>query len=220
MPTRCPSCGAELAPAKEGDKDIRCPNVESCPAQLTERIINLASRKAFDIEHLGDQSAIALTNPEEDRPDSIDTYAPNITEIVVKPGEEPEPYEPVAGLELPPMQTPVLSSEAGLFSLTSADLKDVRVWREAPIIEIHETVGSNGKIKKVRKRVGGSGLWHQVPAFWTAPTAARKRKDADIDETAEYPQYVVPDDAVVIREEIKVSRGGASSVQPVYIRPA
>lgn len=113
MPTRCPSCGAELAPAKEGDKDIRCPNVESCPAQLTERIINLASRKAFDIEHLGDQSAIALTNPEEDRPDSIDTYAPNITEIVVKPGEEPEPYEPVAGLELPPMQTPVLSSEAG-----------------------------------------------------------------------------------------------------------
>ena len=73
---------------------------------------------------------------------------------MVKPGEEPEPYEPVAGLELPPMQTPVLSSEAGLFSLTSADLKDVRVWREAPIIEIHETVGSNGKIKKVRKRVG------------------------------------------------------------------
>ncbi len=139
---------------------------------------------------------------------------------MVKPGEEPEPYEPVAGLELPPMQTPVLSSEAGLFSLTSADLKDVRVWREAPIIEIHETVGSNGKIKKVRKRVGGSGLWHQVPAFWTAPTAARKRKEADIDETAEYPQYVVPDDAVVIREEIKVSRGGTSSVQPVYIRPA
>lgn len=59
-----------------------------------------------------------------------------------------------------------------------------------------------------------------MPAFWTAPTAARKRKEADIDETAEYPQYVVPDDAVVIREEIKVSRGGTSSVQPVYIRPA
>ena len=46
MPSQCPSCGAQLAPAKEGDKDIRCPNVESCPAQLTERIINLASRKA------------------------------------------------------------------------------------------------------------------------------------------------------------------------------
>ena len=104
MPDRCPSCGSKLAPAKEGDKDIRCPNVESCPAQLTERIINLASRKAFDIEHLGDQSAIALTNPEENRPDSPDTFAPNITEILVKPGEEPEPYEPVEGLRLPERQ--------------------------------------------------------------------------------------------------------------------
>ena len=219
MPSQCPSCGAQLAPAKEGDKDIRCPNVESCPAQLTERIINLASRKAFDIEHLGDQSAIALTNPEEDRPDSVATYAPDITEIVVAPGQEPEPYEPVEGLELPARQTPVLSSEAGLFSLTSSDLQDVRVWREAPIIEIHETVGKNGKPKKTRKRIGGSGLWHQVPAFWTTPTVARKRKD-EVNESAEYPGYDVPEDAMVVREETKVSRSGASGVQPVYIRPA
>ncbi len=48
------------------------------------------------------------------------------------------------------------------------------MWREAAIVEVHETVGANGKKKKVRKRVGGSGLWHQVPAFWTAPTAARQ----------------------------------------------
>ncbi len=219
MPMRCPSCGARLAPAKEGDKDIRCPNVESCPAQLTERIINLASRKAFDIEHLGDQSAVALTNPEENRPDSVETYAPNITEIIVKPGEEPDPYEPLAGLSLPEPQTPVLSSEAGLFSLSSADLKDVRVWREAPIIEVHETVGANGRRKKVRKRIGGSGLWHQVPAFWTAPTPARKRKD-EPDGTSRYPEYTVPEDAVVIREETKTSRTGTVSVQPVYIRPA
>ena len=26
MPTRCPSCGTELRPEKEGDADIRCPN--------------------------------------------------------------------------------------------------------------------------------------------------------------------------------------------------
>ena len=123
------------------------------------------------------------------------------------------------GLELPARQTPVLSSEAGLFSLTSADLQDVRVWREAPIIEIHETIGKNGKPKKIRKRIGGSGLWHQVPAFWTAPTVARKRKDS-VDESAEYPEYDVPEDAVVVREETKVSRSGTSSVQPIYIRPA
>ena len=140
MPEFCPSCGAKLSPAKEGDKDIRCPNVESCPAQLTERVISLASRKAFDIEHLGDQSAIALTNPEENRPDSVATYAPNITEVLVAPGEEPDPYEPVEGLELPAAQKPVLSNESGLFNLTAADLRDVRVWREAAIVEVHETV--------------------------------------------------------------------------------
>lgn len=224
MPDACPSCGTALAPAKEGDKDIRCPNVESCPAQLTERIINLASRKAFDIEHLGDQSAIALTNPEEDRPDTVDTYAPNITEIIVKPGEEPEPYEPAEGLELPEAQTPVLSSEAGLFSLTAEALKDVRVWREAPIIEIHETRDANGKTRKTRRRVGGSGLWHQVPAFWTSPTAARKRRNTSADTADgipdQYAQYDVPQDAVVVREEVKTSRAGVTSVQPVYVRPA
>lgn len=220
MPDTCPSCGTALAPAKEGDKDIRCPNVESCPAQLTERIINLASRKAFDIEHLGDQSAIALTNPEEDRPDTVDTYAPNITEIIVKPGEEPEPYEPAEGLELPARQTPVLSSEAGLFSLTAERLKDVRVWREAPIIEVHETKDADGRTKKTRRRVGGSGLWHQVPAFWTSPTAARRRRNAPADGIADrYAQYDVPQDAVVVREETRTSRTGVTEIRPVYIRP-
>ena len=221
MPSTCPSCGAKLAPAKEGDKDIRCPNVESCPAQLTERIINLASRKAFDIEHLGDQSAIALTNPEENRPDSVATYAPGVTEIIVAPGEEPEPYEPVSGLELPPVQTPVLSSEAGLFALTAADLRDVRVWREAAIIEVHETVGDDGKRRKVRRRIGGSGLWHQVPAFWTAPTAAKKLTAKRSGHGADaYPDYDVPADAVVVRVEHKVTRNGVTSDVPIIIRPS
>ncbi|BCJ58083.1 hypothetical protein Jiend_15050 [Micromonospora endophytica] len=31
MPTTCPACGTPLAPAKEGDVDIRCPNSRSCP---------------------------------------------------------------------------------------------------------------------------------------------------------------------------------------------
>lgn len=60
MPTHCPSCGTELAPAKEGDKDIRCPNSRSCPAQLRERLFGLAGRGAFDIESLGWEGAGAL----------------------------------------------------------------------------------------------------------------------------------------------------------------
>ncbi|MBO0864046.1 MAG: NAD-dependent DNA ligase LigA [Mycobacterium sp.] len=60
MPTTCPECGTTLAPAKEGDADIRCPNSRSCPAQLRERVFYVASRGALDIEGLGYEAAIAL----------------------------------------------------------------------------------------------------------------------------------------------------------------
>lgn len=61
MPTHCPECGAPLAPAKEGDIDVRCPNARACPAQMRERIFSLASRSGLDIEGLGYQAAVALT---------------------------------------------------------------------------------------------------------------------------------------------------------------
>jgi DNA ligase (NAD+) len=60
MPTHCPECGTALAPAKEGDADIRCPNARSCPAQLRERVFHVAGRGALDIEGLGYEAAIAL----------------------------------------------------------------------------------------------------------------------------------------------------------------
>ncbi len=53
MPTLCPSCGTKLRPEREEDKDIRCPNARSCPAQLRERLYAVAGRGAFDIEALG-----------------------------------------------------------------------------------------------------------------------------------------------------------------------
>ncbi len=65
MPTNCPECGSVLAPAQEGDVDLRCPNSESCPAQLRERIAYIGSRAALDIEALGYVSATALTQPLE-----------------------------------------------------------------------------------------------------------------------------------------------------------
>lgn len=64
MPSRCPCCGTPLAPAKEGDIDIRCPNTRSCPAQLRERVFHLAGRGAFDIEVLGYKGAAALLDAE------------------------------------------------------------------------------------------------------------------------------------------------------------
>ncbi|MCV7176427.1 NAD-dependent DNA ligase LigA [Mycolicibacterium sphagni] len=60
MPTHCPECGTPLAPAKEADVDIRCPNSRSCPAQLRERVFHLAGRGGLDIEGLGYEAATAL----------------------------------------------------------------------------------------------------------------------------------------------------------------
>jgi DNA ligase (NAD+) len=60
MPTECPECGTTLAPAREGDADIRCPNARSCPAQLRERVFHVAGRGALDIEGLGYEAATAL----------------------------------------------------------------------------------------------------------------------------------------------------------------
>ncbi|HEY7273219.1 MAG TPA: NAD-dependent DNA ligase LigA, partial [Actinoplanes sp.] len=60
MPTHCPACGTVLAPAKESDVDIRCPNTRSCPAQLRERVFHLAGRGGFDIEVLGYKAGQAL----------------------------------------------------------------------------------------------------------------------------------------------------------------
>ena len=64
MPTNCPECGTPLAPAKEGDIDLRCPNARSCPAQVRGRVEHIGSRGALDIEALGEVSAAALTQPD------------------------------------------------------------------------------------------------------------------------------------------------------------
>ncbi|MCJ1694615.1 NAD-dependent DNA ligase LigA [Rathayibacter caricis] len=63
MPTTCPECGTTLAPSKEGDVDLRCPNAESCPAQVRGRVEHIGGRGALDIEALGEVSAAALTQP-------------------------------------------------------------------------------------------------------------------------------------------------------------
>jgi DNA ligase (NAD+) len=60
MPTECPECGTTLAQQKEGDKDLRCPNHQFCPAQVRERVFHVAGRGAFDIEGLGYEAATAL----------------------------------------------------------------------------------------------------------------------------------------------------------------
>ena len=60
MPKQCPECGTKLRAMSEGDVDIRCPNAQSCPAQLRERIYYIGSRAALDIDVLGYEATSAL----------------------------------------------------------------------------------------------------------------------------------------------------------------
>ena len=60
MPDKCPDCGTKLVEQSEGDVDLRCPNAQSCPAQLRERLYYIGSRAALDIDVLGYEAANAL----------------------------------------------------------------------------------------------------------------------------------------------------------------
>ena len=174
MPAECPACGTEIRPEKEGDKDWRCPNRRTCPAQVTGRVEHAGSRGAFDIESLGEESAIALTDPDKRRPEALAAltedhaiYLPirdvSDTEldafVVVKNGEVVEGTDGVPLLRitsaddplLPGVQEPVIETGADLFDLTAEALADVVVWQP-------------------ERRDGlPTGDWRIQPAFWTRP---------------------------------------------------
>jgi DNA ligase (NAD+) len=174
MPAECPACGTGIRPEKEGDKDWRCPNRRDCPAQVTGRVEHAGSRGAFDIESLGEESAIALTDPDKRRPEALAALAEGHTVFlpiraledtaldafaVVKNGQVVEGTDGVPLLRitavddplLPGVQQPVIDTGADLFDLTAEKLAEVVVWQPE------------------RRDGAPTGDWRVQPAFWTRP---------------------------------------------------
>jgi DNA ligase (NAD+) len=60
MPALCPACGTAVVHDPE-QVAVRCPNL-SCPAQQIERLKHFVSRRAFDIENLGEKNLEVLLN--------------------------------------------------------------------------------------------------------------------------------------------------------------
>jgi DNA ligase (NAD+) len=60
MPSKCPSCGSDIV-RPEGEAVARCTGLD-CPSQRVERLFHFAGRGGMDIEGLGYQTILALTN--------------------------------------------------------------------------------------------------------------------------------------------------------------
>lgn len=75
--THCPECGTELV-RNEGEAQHYCPNNYSCPPQITGKIQHFISRKAMDIEGLGEETVEQLF-----RAGVIHTYA-DLYEVTIE----------------------------------------------------------------------------------------------------------------------------------------
>lgn len=117
MPKKCPECSSVLAPAQDGDVDLRCSNARSCPAQLRERIAYVGSRSALDIEALGFVTAVALTQPLEPKDPPVKSEADLFTLTLEK---------------LLPIKSRVVDADTGASKLDSKGLeKVVEYFRKA-----------------------------------------------------------------------------------------
>jgi DNA ligase (NAD+) len=75
IPDRCPVCNTPVL-KDEDEAIIRCPNID-CPARLIERIKHFVSRRAFNIEGLGDKIIEKLVLEEKIVKDIPDIFALN-----------------------------------------------------------------------------------------------------------------------------------------------
>jgi len=174
-PTVCPSCGTPIREAKEGDKDLRCPNARSCPSQLRERVFAIGARSGFDIEALGWEAAVALCDPDSSTPSHILAERKARIEAV---GED------LLEDELKPLH-PVMTSEAELFELADPHsplrerLGQAMVWRE--------------------RKLKAGNKWELLPYFYSkatatkpaAPTATTKKLFDEVEKAKEQPLWRV-----------------------------
>lgn len=176
MPSECPSCATPLVQEKEGDVDLRCPNKGACPAQITERLAHVGARSALDVEGLGDESALAMTQPENDRDEVAAALVAGRsvtledgTVLTLEGARELPHGEQITRAEalLPAPQEPALRTEAALFDLRAEDLRDVMVW------------------KPVKDKGEETGNWRQVRYFWTKAYRARKQRGQTVYEPVE-----------------------------------
>ncbi|MBO0608397.1 NAD-dependent DNA ligase LigA [Myceligenerans salitolerans] len=188
MPAECPECGTPLRPMKEGDVDLRCPNAESCPAQVRGRVEHIGSRGGLDIEALGEVTAAALTQPRVPATPPLRTEAGLFSltlddlvpiEVVVRDAETGEPKvddDGVARVRRPFQKT------SKVYPPGTEDM-DPAERRRAGIRKDHELVEPSAQATKLLDELElakTKELWRQVVALnirHVGPVAARALAD-------------------------------------------
>src|SRR3546814_11913090 len=59
MPAQCPVCGSDIV-REDGESVARCTGELSCAAQRTQSVFHFASRRAMDVDGLGERYIEAL----------------------------------------------------------------------------------------------------------------------------------------------------------------
>ncbi len=227
MPKHCPACGTTLAPAKEADVDWRCPNQRSCPAQITERVAHIGSRGALDIESLGAETALMLTNPEARRADALTALAGGATLFVgdrqitvADDADHPGPSDDFLCAVEP--------GAAHRAELTDADRKQIAEGKPAPddvaaklgvplpqkpVLETEAALFSLTAEdlrdvyvwQEVRDRGEPTGDWRYARAAWTSPARRATQKEPSAAAKKRGPKITVAS-AVSASKPVRVSR--------------
>ena len=185
MPAECPECGWTLAPAKDGDIDLRCPNTRACPAQVRGRVEHIGSRGALDIEALGEVTAAALTQPSAPARPPLETEAGLFAltieqlvpiEVVVRDAETGEPRidektgEPVRRA---PFQRVEITYPPGFETATPAERRAAGVRKDhRSVLPSAQAVTLLAEIEKAKTK----DLWRQLVSLnirHVGPVAAR-----------------------------------------------
>lgn len=185
MPTHCPECGSQLAPAKAGDIDLRCPNARSCPAQVHGRVEHIGSRGALDIEALGEVTAAALTQPSSPASPPLHTEAGLFTlrleqlvpiEVLVRDAETGEPRrddatgEPVRRA---PFQRVELVYPPGFEHASAAERRAAGVRKDH---RVYHPSAQAIKLLEELEKAKSKDFWRQLVALnirHVGPVAAR-----------------------------------------------
>jgi DNA ligase (NAD+) len=188
MPAECPECATPLRPMKEGDIDLRCPNAESCPAQVRGRVEHIGSRGGLDIEALGEVTAAALTQPRVPATPPLRTEAGLFSltledlvpiEVVVRDAETGEPKvddDGVARVRKPFQKT------SRVYPPGTEDM-DPAERRRAGIRKDHELVEPSAQATKLLDELElarTKDLWRQLVSLnirHVGPVAARALAD-------------------------------------------